>query len=109
MRPFTDVLREYRNGRAVDLLSQEFNLLNEAVSETGQKGELTIKIKVSPAKDGSSERSVQIGISSKLPRAELPPAVFYADQSGDLHRVDPAQREMFKDVTDTERGSAGRA
>jgi len=107
MRPITDVLREYRNGRAVDLASQEFCLVNEAVSETGLKGEITIKIKVTPAKDGSSERSLQVSISSKIPRPELPAAVFFADQSGDLHRTDPAQREMFKDTaSDARAGSA---
>jgi hypothetical protein len=98
MRPITDVLREYRNGRAVDLASREFSLLNEAVNETGLKGEITIKIKVAVAKGGGAERDLQISITSKIPRPELPSAVFFADQAGDLHRTDPAQREMFKEA-----------
>jgi hypothetical protein len=108
MRPITDIMREYRNGRAVDLMSKEFADLNEAVSETGLKGEITIKIKVAPAKGGGSERSVQISVKSTIPRPELPPAVFYADSGGDLHRVDPAQTELrLKDAGEpSARGTA---
>jgi hypothetical protein len=33
-------------------------------------------------------------VKSKKPIADIAPAVFFSDQDGDLHRVDPNQEEM---------------
>jgi ribosomal protein S28E/S33 len=99
MRPITDVLREYRKGRAVDLASTRLAELVQAVDETGLAGEITIKIKVKPQKGGGSEKTLKIDVKSKIPEMELPEAVFFSDQEGDLHRADPSQSEMFRDTS----------
>jgi hypothetical protein len=44
MRPITDILREIRKGRCVDLASQRFAELIQAVDDTGKPGELTITL-----------------------------------------------------------------
>lgn len=108
MRPITDVLREYRNGKAVDLASQRLCELIQAVDETGKAGELTIKIKVKPEKGGGSQKTLAIDVKSKAPEIDLPEAVFFSDSGGDLHRTDPAQQEMrFRDAGDASaRGTA---
>ncbi|SDD94022.1 hypothetical protein SAMN05216337_1017100 [Bradyrhizobium brasilense] len=101
MRPITDVLREYRRGRAVDLASQRLAELIMAVDETNKAGELTLKIKVKPAKGGGSEKTLSIDVKSKVPEMDLPEAVFFSDQEGNLHRSDPAQQEMtFRDAAE---------
>lgn len=103
MRPITDVLREYRRGRAVDLASQRLAELIMAVDETNKAGEIVIKIKVKPQKGGGSEKTLHIDVKSKIPELELPEAVFFSDGEGNLHRSDPAQSELtFRDVKDTQ-------
>lgn len=110
MRPITDVLREYRRGRAVDLASQRLAELIMAVDETNKAGELTIKIKVKPQKGGGSEKTLAIDVKSKIPEVDLPEAVFFSDSNGDLHRTDPAQQEMtFRDAADVATVPASRA
>lgn len=94
MRPITDVLRDYRKGKAVDLASTRLAELVQAVDETGKAGEIIIKIKVKPQKGGGSEKTLAIDVKSKIPEMELPEAVFFSDADGDLHRIDPAQMEM---------------
>lgn len=107
MRPITDVLREYRKGRAVDLASQRLAELIQAVDETNKAGDITIKIKVKPQKGGGSEKTLAIDVKCKIPEIDLPEAIFFSDQDGNLHRTDPAQAEMrFRDSAETKAGSA---
>lgn len=97
-RPITDVLREYRNGRAADIATLDLAEVIRAVDATGKAGELTITIKVKPEKGGGSQKTLAIGIKSKVPKADIPEAVFFSDEDGNLHRSDPAQASMFRDV-----------
>jgi hypothetical protein len=109
MRPITDVLRDYRKGKAVDLASARLAELVQAVDETNKVGEITIKIKVKPQKGGGSEKTLAIDVKSKIPEVDLPEAIFFSDGDGDLHRTDPAQQEMtFRDTAQMpgQRGSA---
>jgi hypothetical protein len=108
MRPITDVLREYRRGKAVDLASERLSELIMAVDQTRKAGEITIKIKVKPAKDGGAEKTLAIDVKTKIPELDLPEAIFFSDAGGNLHRTDPTQQEMrFRDAAaaDNERTS----
>lgn len=98
MRPITDVLREYRNGRAADVASQRLAELVQAVDETGKAGSLTITFKVKPEKGGGSQKTIACDVKSKIPEIDLPEAVFFSDAEGSLHRADPHQREMFTEA-----------
>jgi hypothetical protein len=98
MRPITDVLREYRNGRAADVASQRLAELVQAVDETGKAGSLTITFKVKPEKGGGSQKTIACDVKSKIPEIDLPEAVFFSDADGNLHRADPQQREMFSEA-----------
>lgn len=105
-RPVTDILREYRNGRAVDLASTRLAELIQAVDQTNKAGELTIKIKVKPEKGGGSQKTLAIEVKHKIPEIDLPDAVFFSDGDGSLHRTDPDQSEMrFREAA----GSPGRS
>lgn len=106
MRPITDVLREYRNGRLADVASQRLAELVQAVDETNKAGTLTITFKVKPEKGGGSQKTIACDVKSKIPELDLPEAVFFSDEHGNLHRADPQQSEMFKDAS---KGSAASA
>ncbi len=97
MRPITDILREIRKGKAVDLASQRMAEIVQAVDETNKPGELTITIKVKPEKGGGSQKVIQVAVKAKIPEMDLPEGVFFSDEDGDLHRTDPAQSDIFAD------------
>ena len=104
-KPITDIMRAHRKGAAVDLATELFGEVVRAVDETGNKGSVTIKIEISPGEGGGSEKKVSFKVSCKKPIRDIPDAVFFSDQSGDLHRADPAQTELqFEDAT--KRGAA---
>lgn len=105
MRPITDVLRDYRGGKAVDIISRDYTDLVRAVDETGKPGELTIKIKVKPEKGGGSQKTLAISSTPKIPKQDIPEAVFFSDSAGNLHRSDPQQSEMFTDTARTGQAS----
>lgn len=98
MRLITDILREYRNGRAADLASVRMAELVQAVDETGKAGTLTITFKVKPEKGGGSQKTIACDVKAKMPETELPEAVFFSDGEGALHRSDPAQGQMFSEA-----------
>ncbi len=98
MRPITDVLRDIRRGRAVDQATRLLAEIVRAVDETHKPGELTIKIKVKPDKDGGSGKTLVCEVKAKKPEIDIPEAIFFSDPHGDLHRSDPEQKEMFTET-----------
>lgn len=98
MRLITDILREYRNGRAAEVASQKLAELVQAVDETGKPGSITITFKVKPEKGGGSQKTIACDVKAKMPDFDLPEAVFFSDGEGSLHRSDPQQREMFSEA-----------
>jgi hypothetical protein len=98
MRPITDVLRDIRKGRVVDAASEQLAEVVRGVLDTTKKGELTIKLSVSPQGKGDNAVIVGAKVSSKVPQADLPDALFFADLDGDLLRDDPTQTRMFADA-----------
>jgi len=94
MKPFTDVLREYRKGALADEATAELGKVVRSVMETGQAGELTVKLKIKPQKGDRGIIIMSGEIAAKAPREALPDAIFYADDDGGLHRREPRQPEM---------------
>lgn len=64
-----------------------------AAQTSGQKASVTITVKVIPGPDRRVTFSANL--ASKLPKPPLATATLFADQSGKLHRSDPAQLRMF--------------
>lgn len=99
MRPFTDILRDYRKGKAVDQITTALSELVRAVDETHKGGTLSIKITVKPEADGGNQKTMSIAVDMKKPLPSIPDAIFFSDDEGDLHRSDPNQQEMFTEAT----------
>src|SRR5262245_28944212 len=98
MRPFTDVLRDIRKGRVVEAASEELAEVVRGVLDTNKPGELTLKLSVKPQGKGDNAVIVGAKLAAKVPQADLPDALFFADLDGDLLRDDPTQQRMFADV-----------
>lgn len=98
MRPITDVLRDIRRGRAVEQATRLLAEVVRAVDETGKPGTVTLTLTVKPEKGGGSQKTLLCSVKHKKPEADIPEAVFFSDEDGDLHRSDPHQSEMFTDA-----------
>lgn len=94
MRLITDILRDIRKGRPVEEATNALADIVRAVDETGKAGSVTITLTVKPAKHGGPEKTLICEVKAKKPIAEIAPAIFFSDDDGDLHRVDPRQEEM---------------
>ena len=105
MHLFTDILREYRRGKAAEQITAALNELVRAVDETHKPGVLTIKLTVKPEADGGNQKTLSIATDMKKPTPNIPDAVFFSDAEGGLHRTDPNQAEMFSEVTPSTRSA----
>ena len=107
MRLFTQVLRDIRRGRPVEEATNALADVVRAVDETGKEGSVTITLKIKPSKHGGPEKTLVAEVKAKKPVADIAPAVFFSDDDGDLHRVDPAQEEMrLQEANPTMQGAA---
>lgn len=93
VRPFAAFLQEQRQGDAHDEMSAIWQEVVQASLATGKVGEITIKLKVKPQGDGVS-CLVLDETKGKAPQADRPPAIFFADTNGNLHRTDPRQARL---------------
>lgn len=104
-REFASVLLEIGKGRLHTRLSEQLAEICAAVTETGKKGQLVIKIEVKPLPKADKNTLVVTGSSAaKTPESDdaSPTSVFFADDAGNLTRNDPRQmtlpfREPAKD------------
>ncbi len=97
MADLINTLMEARDGKLAVKLSRDFTKLVAGVVETNKKGEMLIKIILSPAKtdDGGIQMVVTAETKLKVPEFGIGPAVFYVDDANELRRTDPRQAEMF--------------
>ena len=104
VRPFAEFLHEQRGGAAAVEVSERFNELVAAVMEHGKGGELILKIAVKPAGKGAGNVvTVTDTCTTKLPEADRPTAIFFADDDGNLSRSNPNQPELpLRAVADPE-------
>lgn len=94
-RPFTDVLRDHRNGRLVDHLTDQLALVLAGVRDTGQKGSITLTLEISPERGEEGFVDVQPKVSTKVPQPPLSKGLFYVDEGGSLLRDPPRGGALF--------------
>lgn len=94
-RPFFETLRELRAGRTLEDLGAELTKLIVAVKTTGKSGELTLKLKIKPPKNGAiSYLTIEDQISVKEPKLDRGDTVFFPTADNGLSRQDPTQAEL---------------
>lgn len=94
VRPFAAFLHDQRGGVLHSELSEALAEISQAVMEHNKGGKLTLEITVKPA--GTAEHTLFVGdkITSKIPEADKPTSMFFADEQGNLSRRDPRQAEL---------------
>ena len=94
-RPFLDTLRELRNGRTHDELTDALAQLVAAVQATGRSGELKLVLKIVPPKGReSSYLTIEDAVTVKEPATDQGNTVFCPTADGSLSRQDPSQLEL---------------
>lgn len=95
VRPFASVLQELAKGQVHSDASEALRELTTAVAEHGKKGTITVVIEVAPLPKGDGNTLiVSASVTSKPPRGETRPSVFYLDDDGNLVRDDPRQLKL---------------
>jgi hypothetical protein len=89
-----------RSGAVAADCNEKFNEVLAAVLETAGKGELTIKLMISPSKMGLGGAVLEVQasheIKTKKPELEIGKAFFFVAPDGTLSRDNPAQAAMFE-------------
>jgi hypothetical protein len=92
-RPFALLLQEQRGGLLAIELTDALQDLVAAVTDVGKAGELTLRIKVTPAK-GGGHLTVSDDVKVKKPEPVRAESIFYADEAHNLVREDPRQQRI---------------
>lgn len=99
MTDLIHVLLEMRNGAIAADLSAKFQEVLDAVIDHHGKGELTIHLRVEPAKLGSGGVVLEVEMvhetKLKKPQPKFGRAVFFVGSDRRLTRTDPNQEAMF--------------
>lgn len=92
-RPFADFIREQRSGKTHDELSTLLCDVVEAVIEHRKQGSVTLKVTVTPLKEGTFNGAVSITdeVKASIPKADRGASMFFGDEEGNLHRDPPNQ------------------
>jgi len=96
---FADILRFYRRGAAERKVDQELTALLTAIEATKKGGQITVTMKIKPAKAGENETDIDIDVKATLPKVPLPTATFFLE-AGKLSRTNPRQMDAFGDDED---------
>ena len=104
---FLGTLVVLNRGKTVIDASRELQNVLDAVVETRKKGSITIKLEISPEGfDRGTGRTNQVdidpSISSKIPRHDQTPSVFFVTEDNKLTRDDPAQTALFEGDDDND-------
>lgn len=97
LKPFAAVLQEIGSGKLAARLAAQLAELTAAVTATGKKGSIVLKIEVEHMKKADANTLVVTGASvAKVPEADdaTPRSVMFADAAGNLSRDDPRQQQL---------------
>jgi len=99
-----EILTQLRKGKCVIEAQEKLQDLVKHCRDTGKRGELTLKLKVTPGSGG--EMMITGTAESKIPKADVVATLFYDDEDGALLREDPRQDSLPFDATQSTAANA---
>lgn len=91
-RMFEAVLAEVQKGRISQSLASKLREVVKAVQATGQKGSISLTLKIQPA--GGMTVKVLPEVKTTVPEGEQETSIFFVTDEGDLSRSDPRQPQL---------------
>jgi hypothetical protein len=95
LRPFADTFRDLGGGIVADEAAEQLAEIVRAVTATGKKGTLTIKVTVGRVPKVADAIAAEATVTSRLPEGGALSSIFYPDDKGNLHRDHPRQATLF--------------
>jgi hypothetical protein len=93
--PFPVILGQIRKGELANELTEELARIVAGVMDVGKAGSLTLRLTIKPAAKNAHEMVViEDELSSKAPRPDRPPTLFFATDDGGLSRKSPTQDDL---------------
>lgn len=92
-RPFVDLLAEVKRGSLADELTTKLHELVSAVTATGKKGTLTLRLDVS-MQPKTEMLVIADQVAVKVPQLERGQSLWFVDPHGNPTRRDPSQLEF---------------
>lgn len=90
---FSEFIQDFRGGHLDNMLTTQFQSVNEAVNELYEKGVITLKITIDPSRDG--QMNIQTKITAKKPSNDTLEAIMFITPENNLISSDPKQPELF--------------
>lgn len=94
---FFDNLSEINEGRLLSALDTKLTALVAAVLETGNNGNITLKLTVK-RKGGMNQVVIEPKVTASIPEHAISPRIMFADGHGGLHTDDPNQGQLKLDA-----------
>lgn len=97
LTPFHEWVEGHARGTLDDELTAAMAEVTQAVTSLNEKGQVVVKITITPAGSGGRTVSVAGVVEAKPPTPAPEVSIFYADGDGGLHRDDPYQTRIGVD------------
>lgn len=98
MNHFTDVIKNYREGELLAELDELYRRVIEAVDDTGKKGEVTLKLTITPPTK-SGAMPVYADIKSKILEMAREGQSYFVGEDGGFQLNHPRQIGAFDAIT----------
>jgi len=89
-----EFLWNLKKGAVLAEIGQNLKEVCTAVQNTGKLGALTITLKIKPLENSDGAVTIDVGLTTKMPKPTLGVSIFYVDDDGSLHRDDPKQMSL---------------
>ncbi len=89
---FLQYLQDFKGGKLLVQLSEEFQDVVASVLETNNKGKLTVSFTVE--RNGENAVTIVPAVNAVRAKAGVGSAIFFTDQGGNLFRNDPRQADI---------------
>lgn len=101
-RAFLNILSAHKGGTMISEVSAAIKQVTAAAQLTGRAGKVTLEMSLRPASKGTASTLVfETKVKAKVPEAEAPGSIFYADEDFNLVRDDPKQAKLDLRVVNT--------
>jgi hypothetical protein len=90
---FSEFIQDFRGGHLDNMLTTQFQSVNEAVNKLDEKGIITLKITIAPGRD--KQMNIQTKITAKKPSNDTLEAIMFMTPDNNLTSSDPKQSELF--------------
>lgn len=95
MHAFLQLMRDLRDGSAIEEARRAIAEVEEAVADTGKAGRVTLTIDIEPVKGGLSTMvTITDTITLKKPARDREKTVLFRTGDGQFSRYDPRQPEL---------------